>query len=153
MSRHAACTAKAGAARMSPRQTEIPERDLSVAFVRSSGPGGQNVNKVATAVQLRFDVRATSVLDEAAKARLRILAGHRMTQDGALLIVARNHRTQEQNRRAARERLEALISAARTEPRKRKATKPSRAARERRLTEKAHGQTRKRLRGKVRFDD
>jgi ribosome-associated protein len=153
MSRHAACPANAGTARVSPRHTEIPERDLSVAFVRSSGPGGQNVNKVATAVQLRFDVRATSVLDEAAKARLRILAGHRMTQDGALLIVARNHRTQEQNRRAARERLEALISAARTAPRKRKATKPSRAARERRLAEKAHGQSRKRLRGKVRFDD
>jgi ribosome-associated protein len=138
---------------MIPRRIEIPDRDLSVAFVRSSGPGGQNVNKVATAVQLRFDVRATTVLDEAAKARLRILAGHRMTQDGALLIIARNHRTQEQNRRAARERLDALISAARTAPRKRKATKPSRAARERRLAEKAHGQTRKRLRGRVRFDD
>jgi ribosome-associated protein len=138
---------------MSVPRIEIPERDLSVAFVRSSGPGGQNVNKVATAVQLRFDVRATTVLDEAAKARLRALAGHRMTQDGALLIIARNHRTQEQNRRAARERLEALIAAARTAPKKRKATAPTRAARERRLAEKAHGQTRKRLRKKVGFED
>jgi ribosome-associated protein len=138
---------------MSARDIQIPDSDLSVAFVRSSGPGGQNVNKVATAVQLRFDVRATALLDEAAKQRLRKLAGHRMTQDDALLIIARNHRTQEQNRRAARQRLEELIAAARTAPKKRKATAPTRAARERRLATKAHGQQTKRLRRKVGWDD
>ena len=132
---------------------QIPERDLSVSFVRSSGPGGQNVNKVATAAQLRFDVGATALLDEAAKQRLRKLAGHRMTQDDALLIVARTHRTQEQNRRAARERLEALISAALTAPKKRKPTAPTRAARERRLASKAHGQKTKRLRKRGGWDD
>jgi ribosome-associated protein len=138
---------------MSVRGIDIPETDLSVSFVRSSGPGGQNVNKVATAVQLRFDVRATTVLDETAKQRLRKLAGHRMTQDDALLIVARTHRTQEQNRRAARARLEALIIAARTAPKKRKPTAPTRASRERRLATKAHGQQTKRLRAKVGWDD
>ncbi len=138
---------------MSARDLQIPEGDLSVAFMRSSGPGGQNVNKVATAVQLRFDVRATALLDEAAKQRLRKLAGHRMTQDDALLIVARTHRTQEQNRRAARERLEALIAAALTPPKKRKPTAPTRAARERRLASKARGQQTKRLRKKVGWDD
>jgi ribosome-associated protein len=138
---------------MSARRIEIPERELSVSFVRSSGPGGQNVNKVATAVQLRFDVRGTELLDAAAKERLRALAGHRMTQDDALLIIARNHRTQEQNRRAARERLEALIAAARAVPKRRKATAPTRSSRERRLADKVHGQTRKRLRGRVRFED
>ncbi|HEY4771595.1 MAG TPA: alternative ribosome rescue aminoacyl-tRNA hydrolase ArfB [Steroidobacteraceae bacterium] len=138
---------------MGARGIQIPDSDLSVSFVRSSGPGGQNVNKVATAVQLRFDVRATAVLDETAKQRLRKLAGHRMTADDSLLIVARNHRTQEQNRRAARARLEALIIAARTAPKKRKPTAPTRASRERRLATKAHGQQTKRLRGKVGWDD
>ena len=131
----------------------IPDGELSLSFVRSSGPGGQNVNKVATAVQLRFDLARSAALPEPVKIRLRALAGRRLTADGALLIVARNHRTQEQNRREALERLTELIERALVAPKLRRPTKPTRASRERRLEHKTRRQQAKRMRGRVRWSD
>jgi ribosome-associated protein len=130
----------------------IPDSDYSLSFVRGSGPGGQNVNKVASAVQLRFDLAGTAVLSGAVKSRLRALAGRRVTDDGSLLIIARNHRTQEQNRREAGERLSDLIRAALVPPKPRKKTKPTRASKERRLDSKNRQQRTKGLRGKVNWD-
>ena len=132
---------------------EIPDSDLEVAFIRSAGPGGQNVNKVASAVQLRFSLARNSTLRADVKNRLRALAGSRMTAEDDLLIVSRESRSQEQNRRLAEERLAELVRRALVVPKKRHATKPTRASKERRLEVKSRSQKTKKLRGKVRFDD
>jgi ribosome-associated protein len=127
----------------------IPADEYRLSWTRAPGPGGQNVNKLATACQLRFPVGTTSLLDEAGRERLRRLAGRRLTQDDELLIDAHRHRTREANRRDALERLARLVEAARQVPRVRKATRPTRAARERRIETKKHRQATKRLRGRV----
>jgi ribosome-associated protein len=131
----------------------IPDSEISVSFVRASGPGGQNVNKVSTAAQLRFDLQGSSVLTPGVKARLRALSGRRLIADGTILIVARNQRTQEHNRRDAEERLSDLIRRALIAPKARKATRPTRAARERRLEHKTHQGRTKRLRTRPARDD
>ncbi len=132
---------------------DIPDGDVELAFIRSSGPGGQNVNKVASAVQLRFDLAGTRVLSNSVKARLRRMAGRRLTDDGALLIVARETRSQAENRRLAFERLQELIRRALIEPKRRIATRPSRGAKERRLETKRVVQKHKARRGRVSWDD
>jgi len=131
----------------------LPDRDFTWSFVRASGPGGQNVNKVATAAQLRFDLAGTASLEPAAKDRLRSLAGRRVTDDGALIIIARNQRTQEGNRREALERLAELVKRALVPPKPRRPTRPTRAARQRRMDTKTQRRTTKQLRGRVRWDD
>lgn len=130
----------------------ISERELDERFVRASGPGGQNVNKVSTAVELRFDVAASQLPDEV-KTRLGALAGRRLSADGVLLIDSREHRTQAQNRAAARERLVELVRHAAARPKSRKKTRPSRAARERRLVAKVQRARVKAGRGRVRGDE
>jgi ribosome-associated protein len=113
----------------------IDERELDERFVRASGPGGQNVNKVATAVELRFDVAGSSLPPDV-KQRLTALAGSRMTGEGVLLIDSREHRTQAMNREAAQARLVALIQLAAQRPKTRRPTRPKRAAKEKRLESK-----------------
>lgn len=125
----------------------IPDSELEERFVRASGPGGQHVNKVSTAVELRFDVGASSLPPDM-KARLVTLAGKRITADGVLVIDSREHRTQAQNREAARARLAALIQTATIRPKKRRATRPTAGSRERRIESKKHRASVKALRGK-----
>jgi ribosome-associated protein len=124
----------------------IGERELEEQFIRSSGPGGQNVNKLASAVQLRFDVRRAPSLPDDVRTRLERLAGKRLTRDGVLVINAQRHRTQERNRDDARDRLVDLIRRAAVAPVPRRATKPTTGARERRLQSKKHRATIKGLR-------
>ena len=130
----------------------IEDREVEERFVRASGPGGQNVNKVSTAVELRFNVGASSLPDDV-KERLRNLAGNRMISDDVLLIDSREHRTQAQNRAAARARLSALLEHAARRPKKRRATKPKPAAREKRIASKKRRGAVKQLRGRSRDDE
>ena len=114
----------------------LDEREIEESFVRASGPGGQNVNKVASAVQLRFDVAGSPSLPEPVKARLRTLAGKRLTQDGVIVITAQRFRSQEQNRQDALDRLVELIRRAAVRPTPRRKTKPTLASKQRRLESK-----------------
>jgi len=125
---------------------EIPDDELEFAYIRSPGPGGQNVNKVASAVQLRFHAAASTVLDDWSRTRLATLAGRRLTREGWLVLAAHRHRTQEANRRDALERLAELVMAARERPKPRRATRPTRAARERRIEGKKQRTQTKRMR-------
>ncbi len=126
----------------------LDEKELEERFVTSAGPGGQNVNKVSTAVELRFNASASPALTDAIRARLRILAGRRMTQDGVIVITAQRFRTQDRNRTDARDRLAELIRAAAVAPIRRVATRPTLGSKQRRLDGKAVRASVKRDRGR-----
>ena len=128
----------------------LDEKELGLSFIRASGPGGQNVNKVSTAVQLRFDIRRSPSLSHDVRLRLERLAGRRVSSDGVLVITAQRFASQERNRRDAISRLVALIGEAARPPKTRRPTRPTRASRERRLESKRrHGEVK---RGRRRFD-
>ena len=131
---------------------EAPDSELEFVYIRSPGPGGQNVNKVASAVQLRFHAAESTLLDDWSRARFATLAGRRLSRDGWLVLSAHRHRNQEGNRRDALARLAELITTARERPKPRRATKPTRGSRERRLEGKKQRTAVKRLRERPRFE-